>query len=143
VHTCSLYSCALMHSCLRNNYVHECTTVSQTGVHLMHACLSHPRTHMHSCVKNNHTLCAGNRVIPTHMHVVFPLFPCTCGPLPLKPHVRPSIQPLPTNYKIHKVQDDRTTNMSLATPGSVASRSHNLEISSQLSRQLSNSDRYK
>jgi hypothetical protein len=74
---------------------------------------------------------------------VFPLFPCTCGPLPLKPPVRPSVQPLPTNYEIHKVQDDRTTNLSLATPRSVASRSRNLEISSQLSRQLNNSDRYK
>jgi hypothetical protein len=74
-------------------------------------------------------------------HFFFHKMPFT--PLPLKPHVRPFVQPLPTNYEFHKVQNVRTTNLSLATPRLVASHSHNLEISSQLSRQFNNSGRYK
>jgi hypothetical protein len=75
-----------------------------------------------------------------HTHTrVCPLFPRTIGNLPLKTPIHPSIQPLPNIHQIHTMKDDKVTNMSLANAGLVAPCSHNLQITSQFSRQINNS----
>jgi hypothetical protein len=50
--------------------------------------------------------------------------------------IRPSVQPLNQIYEIHTMQEDGTTNLTLATPRSIDSSSHNLQISSKFSRQM-------
>jgi hypothetical protein len=62
--------------------------------------------------------------------------PCTGGPTPTKPPVRPSVQALPKNRNPNSMQEDTTTNLKLVDPDSTASISQNLPISSTIARPL-------
>jgi hypothetical protein len=155
VHLSAIVLFTFVHSCvaISPTVVHGCEVVTPIGVHPMCACMSNPCTHVHNCYLHSHTLCVGfpntvvhpecATVLEKHAHNVwetefypcthawvFPLFSRTSGALPLKTHVRPFVQALPNSYQLHKMQNDRVTNLSLPTPESVASLSRNLKITS-------------
>jgi hypothetical protein len=102
-----------------------------------------PCPHAWLCQAQPHTMHGKRDYTRTHVHGYSSFSRALVGPYPKNTPVRPSIHPLPTFYKFHMMQEDRTTNLSLATPRSVDSCSCNLQISSEYSRQFSYSDRYK
>jgi hypothetical protein len=144
VHNLSLIQAHIQCTPVWSPHTPICTVVTYTTTHYAWGFPSQP--HIHECTtvweKPTHNVWETEFYPRTHARV-FPLFPCTSGNLPLKTPVQPSVQFLPTIHPIQKIQDDKVTNLSLATPGSVAPCSHNLQITSQLSRQINNSVRCK
>jgi hypothetical protein len=92
-----------------------------------HACLFSPLGHPHAWMSALQACTCAREFLDR---------PCTGGPTPTKPPVRPSVQALPKNRNPNSMQEDTTTNLKLVDPESTASISQNLQISSKIARPL-------
>jgi hypothetical protein len=141
-HAYPSFRCMWMRACsthrgafMRPYHKHRCT--------LKRAYPIHSRAHMRNCATNRcvHSvhLCPPYR--SPHVCLssgktctcvcILPDCSSTWGPIPIKPPVQPSVQPLPKNGNRNSMQDDQTTHLNLIGPRSDASFSRNLQISSE------------
>jgi hypothetical protein len=131
VRACSTYRGAFMRPCHEHRRALKRTCPIHNHAH-MHSCATNKRAHSTRLCppyRHPHTCLSGGQA-RTCAHIL-PDLSCTWGSTPIKPLVRPSVQPLPKNGTPISMQDDQTTNLKLTGPRSDASSSQNLQISSK------------
>jgi hypothetical protein len=124
-HDCWSHSCAHMHDCQEHSRA------------CMHNCDLHrraPHAHLFSSLEHPHARLS--KIQPhTHAWESFDR-PCTGGATLTKTPCTTPVQPCPKNKTLSPMQEDTTTNLKLTDPGTTASITQNLQISSQIARPL-------